>query len=205
MPSQVLTSNPRDWGVVAGVRKTCVCRLLPNAFACVTLAGCATSITVTPQLGEKPTPICQIHAAVQYDGKPDYLPAALIADPAAPGQLTFRYTYNAQYGLKETEPFLAAVNPLTLLGFPVGSDNVVVTGRVEVVRGDSTLRSYAAAAAMKRSSTVFSEGETFTEMRRRGLVLVRDNLSSQLCHDQALLAAMLGDSSSQSSKPDVHP
>ena len=44
---------------------------------------------------------------------------------------------------------------------------------------------------MQRSATVFSEGETFTEMRRRGLLLVGGNLSAQLCHDEALLAAMI--------------
>ena len=113
----------------------------------------------------------------------------------------FRYIYETQYGLKETEPLLALVNPLTLVGFPVGSDNLIVTGRVDVVRGDTTVRSYGAAVAMKRSSTVFSEGETFTEMRRRGLLLVRDNLSGQLCHDQAILTAMLSDAHATSPSP----
>jgi hypothetical protein len=179
---------------------TCFCRQLPKVLACFAVAGCATSVSVTPQPA-KQTPTCQIHASVRYDGKPDYLPGALIVDSAALGQIAFRYSYEAQYGLKETEPFLALVNPLTLVGFPVGSDNLIVTGRVDVVRGDTTVRSYAAAAAMKRSSTVFYEGETFTEMRRRGLLIVRDNLSGQLCQDQALLAAMLSDAHATSSSP----
>jgi hypothetical protein len=169
----------------------CIGRLLPAALAAA-LTGCATSVTVTPQLaGKQQAADCHIRAPVQYDGKADYLPTALDAQPAVSGQLFFRYTYTAQYGLKETEPFLAMVNPLTLVGFPVGSDNLVVTGRVDVVRGQETLRSYGAAAAMQRSATVFSEGETFTEMRRRGLLLVGGNLSAQLCHDEALLAAMI--------------
>jgi hypothetical protein len=156
--------------------------------------GCATQIAVSPQLGEKLPQTCAIHAPVRYDGKPDYLPRALVDDPGAPSQTSFHYSYDAQYGLKEVSPFLALVNPLTLVGFPTGSDNLVVTGHVEVMRGDTTLRSYAAAAAMKRSGTVFYEGETFTEMRRRGLLLVRDNLSGQLCKDQAILTNLLKDS-----------
>lgn len=180
-------------------------RLLPEGLVCVALVGCATDVVVTPPPSDKQPPGCQIHAAVQYDGKPDYLPGALIAQPAVSGGLMFRYAFQAQYGLKATDPILAAFNPLTLVGFPVGSDNLVVTGRVDVLRGDAILRTYAAAAAMKRSSTVFSEGETFTEMRRRGLLLVRDNLSSQLCHDEAQLAALRGEASSASANPDVYP
>ena len=175
------------------------------ALACIALAGCTTtSVVITPQLAEKNTATCQIHTSVRYEGKPDYLPAALVADPAASGQVTFRYAYEAQYGLKETNFFLTAVNPLTLVGFPTGSDSLVITGRVDVVRGDETVRSYVAAAAMGRSSTVFYEGETFTDMRRRGLLLVRDNLSGQLCHDEALLVAMLNDATASSLKSDNH-
>ena len=143
------------------------------------LAGCATDVSVTPR-PDGPTTACQIHAVVDYDGKPDYLPGALVADEAGSHQVAFRYTFETQYGLKEIEPILALVNPLTLFGFPVGSDSLIVTGRVDVLRDHAVVRSYAAVASMQRSSTVFSEGETFTEMRRRGLIVVRDNSSGQL-------------------------
>ncbi len=175
------------------MKLTCLFRAVLRAMPCVALAGCETTVTVTPQLAAKNAHTCQIHAAVRYDGKPDYLPAALVPDPSASGQMAFRYSYEAQYGLKEISPFLSFVNPLTLFGFPTGSDNVVVTGRVDMVRGEAIVRSYGAAAAMKRSGTVFSEGETFTELRRRGLLLVRDNLSGQLCKDQAVLTTLLND------------
>jgi hypothetical protein len=165
--------------------------------ACLALFGCATEVAVTPQLSEKSPRQCQIHAPVRYEGKQDYLPGALIQDPGASATTEIRYSYEAQYGLKEVPPILSFVNPLVLVGFPTGTDNLVVTGRVDVVRGDTTLRSYAAAAAMKRSSTVFGEGETFTEMRRRGLLLVGDNLSGQLCKDQETLAALLNDSANR--------
>ena len=161
-------------------------------------------MSVTPQPDGQST-TCQIHALVHYDGKPDYLPGALIADQTASGAVAFRYTFETQYGLKEIEPILALVNPLTLVGFPVGSDSLIVTGRVDVVRDDAIARSYAAVASMKRSSTVFSEGETFTEMRRRGLLIVRDNLSGQLCHDRALLVDMLSDVNASSASQKVQP
>ena len=159
------------------------------------IAGCQTTVMVTPQaMAGKGASTCQIRAQVRYDGKEEYLPAALGADPTAPYPVVFQYAYEAQYGLSEIPPGVSLINPLVIFGFPTGTDNVVVTGRVDVIRGTTTLRSYAAAAAMKRAGTVFSEGETFTEMRRRGLLLVRDNLSTQLCKDQATLVALLHES-----------
>jgi hypothetical protein len=171
-------------------------------LAFVVLPGCATSVVVTPPLTETSVSTCQIHARVSYDGNPDYMPRALVVDPGASGQTTFRYAYDAQYGLKEPNPLIAVVNPLILVGFPTASDNLVIAGRVDIVHGDQTIRSYVAAAAMKRSSTVFYEGETFTEMRRRALLLVRDNLGSQLCRDQILLVSMLNDAAASSNSDD---
>lgn len=162
--------------------------------SCLALLGCATEVVITPQLAAKNPAKCRIHAPVRYEGKQDYLPAALVPDPAASATTEIRYSFEAQYGLKEFNPIAVAVNPLTIVGFPTGGDNLVVTGRVDVVRGDTTLRSYAAAAAMKRSSTVYYEGETFTEMRRRGLALVGENLSGQLCKDEETLVALLAGS-----------
>ena len=75
--------------------------------------------------------------------------------------------------------------------FRSGSNFTTVTGLLEVVRGGQTIRSYGAACAMKRTGTVFSEGETLTAMRRRGLLLIRDNISAQICRDRKTLQPLL--------------
>jgi hypothetical protein len=161
------------------------------ALAWLLTAGCATTVSITPLLSARDAGACEIRAQVRYDGKPEYLPAALEVDQTASDRMVFRYVYEAQYGLKEIPPGIMLVNPLTLFGFPTGSDNVVVTGYLDLIRDQTTLRSYAAAVAMKRTGTVFSEGESFTEMRRRGLLLVRENISQQLCKDQLAIGALL--------------
>ena len=51
------------------------------------------------------------------------------------------------------------------------------------MRGGSVVRSFAAVAAMERSGSMFTEGESLTAMRRRGLLLVKDNISAQVCAD----------------------
>jgi hypothetical protein len=156
------------------------------------LAGCAATATVTPTLPEK-SAVCQIRAAVRFDGRPEYVPGVLIADTGAHDAAEFRYSFEARYGLNEYNAFLVAVNPLSLVGFPTGNDNLVVAGRVDLMRGETIVRSYAAAASMKRNPTIFGEGETFTDMRRRGLMLVRENLSAQLCNDQSVLTLLLNE------------
>jgi hypothetical protein len=161
-------------------------------MGCVALAGCAASVSVTPTVGTK-TAVCQIRATVHTDGKAEYVPGVLVQDASAPAATVVKYSFDAQYGLNEYNAFVVAVNPLSLVGFPTGSDNMVVTGRIDLLRKETVVRTYAAAASMKRSPTIFGEGETFTDMRRRGLMLVRDNLSIQLCQDQAALTTLLAE------------
>ena len=45
------------------------------------------------------------------------------------------------------------------------------------------MKCHAAVAAMERTGSMFTEGETFTAMRRRGLLLVKENISAQVCAD----------------------
>jgi hypothetical protein len=156
---------------------------------CVT--GCATNVMTTPDLGRDPLATCMIRAPLSYEGNPDYLPRAIIAEPVATQTTVLRYTYNTRYDAKQGITVLQAVNPFLIVGFPTGSNDTTVTGLLEVIRAGQTIRSYGAASAMKRTTTVFSEGETLTAMRRKGLLLVRDNISAQVCRDQQTLQTLL--------------
>jgi hypothetical protein len=156
---------------------------------CIT--GCETSVIITPDLGRGAQGACTVTAPMSYEGNPDYLPQAVAAEPVAARATVLRYTYNTQYDAKQGITALQVVNPLMIVGFPTGSNFTTVTGVLEVVRGGQTIRSYGAACAMKRTGTVFSEGETLTAMRRRGLLLIRDNISAQICRDQKTLQTLL--------------
>ena len=134
---------------------------------------------------------CVVRANVMYDGNQDYLPTVLIRDAGTTPGVVLRYSHDAKYGLGELPNSFNLVNPLTLIGFPTGSDNLVISGRLDVMRDGDVVRSYGAASAMKRIGSIFSEGDTFTEMRRRGLLLVRDNISAQLCADLPALTEKL--------------
>jgi hypothetical protein len=179
--------------VLMGKTATARCFLVAcTAGLAIGLSGCSTRVLLTPDLGRNATSACSIQARVIYDGNPDYLPHALTAVPATGQATALRYTYDTTYNSAQGITLLQVVNPLMIVGFPTGSNSGTVTGVLEVVRGGHVIRSYAAACAMSRMGTVFSEGETLTQMRRKGLLLVRDNISAQVCRDQQTLQTLLG-------------
>ena len=157
----------------------------------VVLAGCATSVKVVPEMAAGARSDCKVLGHITYEGKPEYLPTVLVENPASPADAVLRYTHEAGYGLNQAPAEVQIVNPLHLVGLPTGKESVCIVGRLEVMRDGSVVRSFAAVAAMERSNSMFTEGETFTEMRRRGLLLVRDNISEQVCADQPATQAIL--------------
>jgi hypothetical protein len=155
------------------------------------LAGCATTIAVTPKLAATAAAHCEIHAPLSYEGKPDYLPTVLIQEPAASSTVLLHYRFDVDYDARPLNDIATLVNPLTLLGFPTGHDYISVVGTLDLIQAGTTVRSYAAAAALKRTGTVFGEGDSFTAMRRQGLLAVRDNISAQVCQDMPVLMPLI--------------
>jgi len=139
----------------------------------------------------EPPADCVLRAHVEYAGNRDYLPTVLVDDPSAHTDSVIRYTHEQQYGSSALPTGVQLVNPLHLIGMPTGSSDLVVVARLDVMRRGEVVRSFAAAAVMSRNDTIFGEGETLTEMRRRGLLLVRDNISSQVCADRVTTQAIL--------------
>jgi hypothetical protein len=115
----------------------------------------------------------------------------LVDSADGPADAVLRYRHDERYGLGQVPVGAQLVNPLNFVGFPTGSNNLSVTGRLEVIRGGSVVRAFEAVAAIERSGSMFSEGETFTAMRRRGLMLVKDNISAQVCADLAATVAIV--------------
>jgi hypothetical protein len=160
-------------------------------FAVLLCAGCAATLRVTPEVAGPPPADCVVRAHVDYAGNLDYLPSVLVDDPSADADSVIRYTHEEQYGSSALATGVQLVNPLHLIGMPTGSSDLVVVARLDVMRRGEVVRSFAAAAVMSRNDTMFGEGETLTEMRRRGLLLLKDNMSSQVCADRATTQAIL--------------
>lgn len=169
----------------------CAWRHSALVIAVLLCGGCSATLRATPEPAGPPPPDCMVRAHIDYGGNRDYLPSVLSDDPSAPADSVVRYSHEEQYGSSSLPAGEQIVNPLHLFGVPTGSSDLVVVARLDVMRGGEVMRSFAAAAVMSRSDTMFGEGETLTEMRRRGLLLLRDNISSQVCADRTTTQAIL--------------
>jgi hypothetical protein len=155
--------------------------------AALTLDACGTKMTVVPPA----EPLAKIEftlpGKIVYEGKADYLPRTLAADAAASSGLTLKYAYDVAYGKDRTHIAAHLFNPLVLFGFPIGEDTVAVAGKLEIVRGDEVLKTYTATCGFEKTRGIFYEGETYSELRIRGLTCVRENIEAQMHRERELL------------------
>jgi hypothetical protein len=126
---------------------------------------------------------------IDYDGNRDYLPRILVDDPALQSPVVYRYLHAAEYGTQSVPDLLALFNPLTLVGFPTGGNMVRIAGKLDVVVDNLVVRSYSAGAALDKTRSLYA-GETYTDLRKMGLIAVRDNIEAQLCRDVEFLAGI---------------
>ena len=157
----------------------------PTFAVCLLGTGCEAKMTLSPDLKPLDSISFSIKGRVICDGSPEYLPRTIVkADDAG---LTFRYVHQESYGKNNVPELITLYSPATLLGVPMGTDDLVMAGQLDVMSGTQTHRSYKALCVMKNTRNIFTEGETFTAMRRRGLLALRDNLDAQLHQDRAFL------------------
>jgi hypothetical protein len=170
---------------------SCKLSWLAIVTATAMLGGCSTSILITPQVAAPAAPECQVRGHLAYEGNRDYLPAVLIDDPGRPADSILRYAHEDHYGRDDLPTAVQLVNPLHLIGMPTGSGTLSIAARLDVMRGGVVVRAFGAVVTMERSESMFSEGATFTEMRRNGLMLLKNNISAQVCADQSVTQAIL--------------
>lgn len=156
-------------------------------LAAILFSGCAPNVIITPDITVTPTGDFLLGGKIDYDGNKEYLPRTVTADPSLEPLLFLRYRYEVTYGRDAVPQVLPLFNPLTIIGFPIGADTVVVTGKLEILKGSSAVKTYSAVCILDKHRTIFSEGETMSEIRKRGLLAVRDNIEAQMYVDRDLL------------------
>lgn len=170
---------------------TLAARAVAAGLLPVLLAACSTTVHLAPTVTAGSGIDCKVFGHLSYAGNPEYLPTVLVEASDRPADAVLRYEHEEHYGGSAVPAGVQVVNPLHLAGFPTGESTLSVIGRLDVLRAGTPVRTYIAVAAMKRSQSMFSEGETLTDMRRRGLLLVRDNIAAQVCADHAATQAIL--------------
>lgn len=171
-------------------------RQLPLRFAGMCLSvimlsasGCATKMAVTPQLrSAEVQPDFRVPGRIIYEGNRDYLPRTITGDAGTNVNLVFEYSYQVVYGRDKTPQAIPLFNPLTIVGFPIGENTLVIHGRLKISDGAQMLKDYTSTCGIERARSVFSEGDTFSAMRRKGLMAVRDNIELQMYQDREWFA-----------------
>lgn len=156
----------------------------------IVLVGCGTTMVVTPDLKPTASVNVRVKGRIIYDGNREYLPRTVVDSPAGESGLAFQYTYNVIHGKDNVPQFLPLFNPLTIVGFPIGEDTILIMGRLEISKKNQAVKTYAATSALDKTRNIFWQGETFSELRRKGLIAVRDNIETQMNQDRELLTGL---------------
>src|SRR2546428_5880778 len=151
------------------------------------LVGCATQMTVTSQLEKTDIAGFHVKGKVIYEGKREYLPRTISEAPESNVGLIFRYSYQEVQKRGDSREAAALFNPLTIVGFPTGGTSSTILGRLDALKGSNLLKSYTSTCSLEVTRTIFSDGESFSELRRKGLIAVRDNIEIQMYQDKEFL------------------
>jgi hypothetical protein len=167
------------------LRIACLCALIAMAY------GCATKMVVTPEIKvAKVQSDFRLLGHIQYEGNRDYLPRTIVESTDGASSTLLVYTHQSAYGRDKTPQAIPLYNPLTIVGFPIGDNTMVVNGKLEIRRGTDVLKEYSATCGMETCRNIFSEGDTFSQMRKKGLMAVRDNIEQQMCQDRQWLSTL---------------
>jgi len=147
-------------------------------------------MAVTPKVPANETKSdFQMGGIIEYDGNKEYLPRTLKEDMSQTA-FSFKYEYQITYGRDKTPQALPLLNPLSMVGFPVGENTLVITGNLTILKGQEVIKEYKATCGLEKVRSLFSEGDTFSELRKKGLLAVRDNIELQMCHDKDFLLGL---------------
>ena len=150
------------------------------------LSAC-TSLNVVPALPPSHEPPQPLSLRATYKGDPSHLPQSVVAvsTPDAP----FAYEFHVDYRRDDLLALIAAINPLTLLGFPVGRTDVTAVATLTAREAGVVVKRYEATAVARQTRTMYSS-DSQTELRARALAAVRDNIEAQICADAQYLLGL---------------
>lgn len=168
----------------------CRLRYVILSLSFMLLYSCATTMEVTPKVEQINNIDFRIGGRVICEGNREYLPRIINDEPVSDSKLTFQYTYNALYGKHDIPEVIALFNPLNIVGFPTGENSLTIIGKLDILKGKKVIKSYTATCVLEKTRNLFSEGETFSEIRKKGLIAVRDNIEVQIYQDRDFLSKL---------------
>ena len=116
----------------------------------------------------------------------DYLPLSIRNLPSRTN-VQFSYQLEVKYGIEDDTGW-DLFNPFLIVGVPKSADDVLVLGQLQIKSNTGFKKILEDAVLLSKSKTLFSEGETLTDMRRKGLIHLRNRMDMMLLGDLDLLS-----------------
>lgn len=157
-------------------------RAIGHLAAAALFSGCTSELSVRPEVEAQPIGEFRIPARIVFDGNRDYLPRVLEEGPARADGLVVDYRYQVVHKNTDIDA-IALFNPLSIVGFPSGSNELTLLAELKILRQGTLLKDYRAACTIEQQTGLWSF-RTVTDMRREGLIALRDNIESQLVRDK---------------------
>ena len=144
------------------------------------LTGCATStIIVKPDVHVVQLPKQSLlKGKVDYDKtNKDYLPTMIESGNT---NLTLRYRYTVMYntGGVDNDAF-NLFNPLLFVGFPISESDLLVSGRLTVLKYGKVLETFESSCVAKDTRNLFDTAGS-SEDRKKCLLKIRYNIDAQI-------------------------
>ena len=154
-------------------------------------SGCGTHMDVKPEVPAGQVDFT-LRGKVNYEGNWDYVPKTISNQSADNGNMSFNYAYNVLYGgTAMQQDIVAILLPTTMFGTPTGESDVQIRAKLDVMNGPNLIKSYIAACNIVSPRGVFAGGTNFTEIRKNGLMAVKENIELQMVQDRDFWSSFL--------------
>lgn len=149
-------------------------------IAILQLTGCATStIIVKPDIKDVHlSKKSLLRGKIDYDKtNKDYLPTMIEKGNT---NLTLRYRYTVKYNTEGVEnDALNLFNPLLFVGFPLSESDLLVSGKLSVLKYGKVIETFESSCVAKDTRTLFDTGGS-SEDRKKCLLKIRYNIDTQI-------------------------
>lgn len=141
--------------------------------ASAALLSCSPSVEVLPKVPPSAEPIeVLISGKLICDCDKQFVPKTVENSQAFHDNFTIRYEH------KDVGGHAAKIK------------GVALVGRLEILEGSNVLKTYKSSAVLKVVSEFATE--TLSELRRRGLTVIRNNIEAQMMEDREFLKSLGG-------------
>jgi len=155
---------------------------------CAALAACAETRISVPSPATPAATAAFVCGKLEYAGSNrEWLPRAM-RDVSADTHRAIRYAYEVEYGIDDESAF-DLFNPFLVFGATKSEDSMYVLGVLTLSADGKPIKEYRENITLEKAKSLFSEGETLTEIRRQGLLRLRELMDAHLVEDRTALAA----------------